>query len=341
MITPGSQNPSPSPELFFRTANAYQQTAVLKAAVELGIFTSMARGKRTAAELAKECQTSERGTRILCDYLCVLGFLTKEEHHYSLTPDSATFLNRNSPAYMGDTLEFLLSPHLTQSFSDVASLVRNGGNLQPDKAALAPERPAWVTFARAMMPMMAMPAQLMAQLINGNSTQPMKVLDIAAGHGMFGIAFAKLNPNTQIVAQDWPNVLEVAQENARAAGVSDRFKTIPGSAFDVDFGGGYDVVLLTNFLHHFDPPTCEQLLKKVHASLAHGGRAVTLDFIPNPDRISPPIPATFALMMLGETPSGDTYTFIEFERMFAHAGFKSNEFRPLPPSPQQVIISYK
>ncbi len=335
------QGHPPSAELFFRTANAHQQTAALKGAVELDIFTIIGQGKQTAAEIAQECQASERGVRILCDYLCVLGFLSKEGQCYGLTPDSAVFLDRHSPAYMGGTLDFLLSPHLTEGFTDVAALVRHGGSLRPDGASLAPEHPMWVLFARAMMPMMAMPAQLIAQLVNGDSTAPMKVLDIAPGHGLFGIAFARINPNAHIVAQDWPNVLEVARENAQAAGVSDRYNLLPGNAFDVDFGGGYDVMLLTNFLHHFDTPTCEQLLKKVHAALADGGRAVTLEFIPNEDRITPPIPATFAMMMLGTTPSGDTYTFAELERMFAHAGFSRSEFHPLPPSPLQVVISYK
>lgn len=338
------QNPQghpPSAELFFRTANAYQQAAALKGAVELDIFTKIGQAKQTAAEIAQQCHASERGVRILCDYLCVLGFLTKEGQHYGLTPDSAVFLDRHSLAYMGGTLDFLLSPHLMDSFTDVAALVRHGGTLRPDGASLAPEHPMWVTFARAMMPMMAMPAQLMARLVNGNSPTPMKVLDIAAGHGLFGIAFAQINPNAQIVAQDWPNVLEVAKENAQATGVSDRYSLLPGSAFDIDFGGGYDMALLTNFLHHFDPSACEQLLKKVHAALADGGRAVTLEFIPNEDRISPPVPATFSMTMLGTTPSGDTYTFPEFERMFAHAGFSRSEFHPLPPSPQQLVISYK
>lgn len=123
--------------------------------------------------------------------------------------------------------------------------------------------------------------------------------------------------------------------------MSDRYNTIPGDAFDINFGSDYDVALLTNFLHHFDPQTCEKLLKKVHAALADGGRAVTLEFILNPDRISPPVPATFAMMMLGTTPCGDAYTFEELERMFANAGFKRSEFRPLPPTPQQLVISYK
>lgn len=334
------QGHPPSPELFFRTANAHQQTAALKGAVELDIFTIIGQGKQTAAEIAQACNATERGVRILCDYLCVLGFLTKEGPRYSLTSDSAVFLDRQSPAYWGGTLNFLLSVHVTEGFSDVAALVRHGGSLRPG-ASVAPEHPMWVTFARAMTPMMAMPSQMMAQLVSGDSTAPMKVLDIAAGHGLFGIAFANINPNAQIVAQDWANVLEVARENAQAAGVSERYSLLPGSAFDVEFGSGYDVVLLPNFLHHFDHATCEQLLKKVRAALADGGRAVTLEFIPNEDRISPPIPATFALMMLGTTPSGDAYTFAELERMFAHAGFSRSELHPLPPSPQQVVISYK
>lgn len=342
--SPPHQTPpghAPSPELFFRTANAHQQTAALKGAVELDLFTIIGQGQQTAAAIAQACQASERGVRILCDYLCVLGFLTKAGQCYGLTPDSAVFLDRHSPAYWGGTLDFLLSPHLTEGFTDVAALVRQGGSLRPEGPSLAPEHPMWVTFARAMMPMMALPAQLIAQLVNGDSTQPLKVLDIAAGHGLFGLALAQINPNAHIVAQDWPNVLQVAQENAQGAGVSDRYDLLPGNAFEVEFGGGYDVVLLTNFLHHFDPPTCTQLAQKVHAALADGGRAVTLEFIPTEDRISPPIPATFAMMMLGTTPSGDTYTFSELERMFAEAGFERSELHPLSASPQQVVISYK
>jgi 2-polyprenyl-3-methyl-5-hydroxy-6-metoxy-1,4-benzoquinol methylase len=189
--------------------------------------------------------------------------------------------------------------------------------------------------------MMAMPAQQLARLVGAASTEPVKVLDIAAGHGIFGIEIAKLNPRATIVAQDWPSVLEVAKENAQAAGVANRYRTVPGSAFEVDFGEGYDLVLLTNFLHHFDASTNEQLLRKVHAALKDGGRAVTLEFIPNPDRVSPPIPATFALMMLGTTPKGDAYTFPELERLFMNAGFGRNECHPVPDSPQCVVISYK
>src|SRR6266849_1711009 len=103
-----------------------------------------------------------------------------------------------------------------------------------------------------MAPMMAMPSQLLAKLADPNANQRLQILDIAAGHGLFGLAFAKRNPQAEVTALDWPNVLEVAKENAQAAGVADRFETRPGSAFDVDYGTRYDLILLTNFLHHFD-----------------------------------------------------------------------------------------
>jgi len=169
----------------------------------------------------------------------------------------------------------------------------------------------------------------------------LKILDIAAGHGLYGLAFATKNPQAEITALDWAAVVEVAKENAAKAGVADRYKTIPGSAFDVDFGTGYDLVLITNFLHHFDPPTNEILLRKVHASLADGGRAVTLEFVPNDDRVTPPEAATFSMMMLTSTPSGDAYTFAELEKMAANAGFSKSTVHPLPPSIQTVVISEK
>jgi ubiquinone/menaquinone biosynthesis C-methylase UbiE len=330
----------PTPALFFDTINAHQRTEAIKAAIELSLFTAIAAGNKSAKEIAEAAGASERGTRILCDYLVIIGFLTKHGDQYELTPDSATFLDQNSPAYMGTVIEFLLSPMLTDNFKDLAAVVRKGGSIS-DEGTIAPDHPVWVKFARAMAPMMALPSQLLAPLVDPGANQRLKILDIAAGHGLYGLAFAKRNPQAEVTALDWSNVLEVAKENAQAAGVSERYHTKVGSAFDVDYGSGYDVVLLTNFLHHFDPQTCEKLLRKVHGALADGGRAVTLEFIPNPDRVSPPQAAAFSLMMLGGTPAGDAYTFVELESMFRNAGFSHSEWRELPPTIQRVVISSK
>ena len=339
MSSPAAQQPSP--QLFFQSINAYQRTEALKAAIELEVFTAVGEGNTTVSELARRCETSERGMRILCDYLCIIGFLSKDGTIYSLTQDSAVFLDKRSPAYLGGATEFISSPTITEAFKNFADIVRKGGTTIPEGGTVAPENPVWVKFARAMAPMMAMPAQLLAKLADPAADRKLKILDIAAGHGLFGIAFATNNEQAEIVALDWPKVLEVAKENAARVGVSDRYSTIEGSAFDVEYGSGYDLVLLTNFLHHFDPPTCETLLRKVHASLGEGGRAVTLEFVANEDRISPPDAAAFSVMMLGTTPSGDAYTFSELQRMFANAGFARSELHELPPTIEQVVISQK
>ncbi len=331
----------PTPEIVFDTFNAYQKTAALKAAVELDIFTAIGEGNRAARTIAKRCKTSERGMRILCDYLVVNGFLTKDGSEYGLSPVSAAFLDRRSPMCLASIADFLTSHYLTDGFKDVAAAVRKGGTAISQEGSLAPDHPMWGVFARSMVPMMAPTAEVIAQLIHADSGENWKVLDIAAGHGLFGIAIAKHNPNSEIIALDWPQVLTVAQENARAAGVADRYRLLPGSAFDVDFGNGFDIVLLTNFLHHFDVSACEKLMRKVHQACKSGGRAVTLEFVPNEDRVSPPTPATFAMMMLGSTPAGDAYTFSEFDRMFKNAGFSRSEIHPLPTSPENVIVSYK
>ncbi len=334
-------SPQPSPALFFETINAYQRSEALRTAIELGLFTLVAAGRRTAAQIAEACQASPRGVRILADYLTVLGFLQKSDDRYELTPDSEVFLNRQSPAYLGGAIDFLLADDLRGTFRRLTEAVRRGGTASSDEGTVSHDNPIWVAFARAMAPMMQLPARLLAELVGGDPQQPLRVLDVAAGHGLFGIAVAERYPQAHITALDWPNVLAVAKENAQRAGVAGRHALLPGSGFTTDWGGPYGVVLLTNFLHHFDLATCQLLAAKAYAALAPGGRAFTLEFIPEPDRVSPPPAATFALVMLATTARGDAYTFAEYQQVFAQAGFVRSEFHALPPTQQQVVVSYK
>src|SRR5207247_1296378 len=159
------------PSAVFQALAAYQETEALRAAIEIDLFTALGAGAATAKEIAARCNASERGVRILADYLVVNGFLGKDGRRYALAPV----------------------------------------------------------------------AELLASLLDAAAGRPWKVLDIAAGHGLFGITLARYNPKAEIVAVDWKNVLAVAEENARAAGIADRFQTLPGSAFEVDYGSGYDL----------------------------------------------------------------------------------------------------
>jgi 2-polyprenyl-3-methyl-5-hydroxy-6-metoxy-1,4-benzoquinol methylase len=326
----------PTPERLFQAVNSFQITAAVKAAVDLDLFTAIHQGVATPADLANKLGSDARRVRILCDFLAVEGLLEKDDGRYSLPPDTQTFLTRTSPAYLGDTLQFMLHPEHMRQFTDLTAIVRDG--IRPDSSAVAPDNPLWVDFATHMAPLMFMPAEAIAQQLRADSHEPWKVLDIAAGHGLFGITLARHNPNAHIVAVDWPSVLQVARKNAQKAGVAQHYSEIPGSAFEVSLGAGYDIVLLTNFLHHFDTATNVQLLKRIHSSLKPGGRVVTLEFVPEEDRVSPPTAAKFAMVMLASTPSGDAYPYSAFQRMFRDAGFSGTELVRLH-GPESLVIA--
>jgi 2-polyprenyl-3-methyl-5-hydroxy-6-metoxy-1,4-benzoquinol methylase len=329
---------TPSPQVVFDMLGAYQRTAALKSAIELDVFTAIDEGATSPAAIAKRCNTSERGARILCDFLTIAGLLHKSDSSYQLVPESAAFLSKRSRAYMGTMARFLAMPELTRNFEKLTDAVIRGG-VAPEGNTVADENPIWIEFARAMVPMAVPAAQAIVDIVGAASAGSMRVLDIAAGHGIYGITVAERNPRAEVVAVDWAPVLTVAQEHARQRGVADRHRSIAGDAFKVDFGGGFDLALVTNFLHHFDAPTCTSFMKKVHGALKPGGRAVVLEFVPNPDRVTPPMAAGFSLTMLAGTPSGDAYTFAELRSCLESAGFKDATAHPLPPSPQTVIVA--
>jgi 2-polyprenyl-3-methyl-5-hydroxy-6-metoxy-1,4-benzoquinol methylase len=331
----------PSLPLVWDAFTGYQRTAALKAAIELDVFTHIGAGATEIEDLAKRCQAAPRGLRALLNYLAVEGFVTRDGTHYRLSPTAAAFLDRSSPAYLGSGITFIASQMITESFRHLTDAVRRGGTAIAGDGTLAAEHPVWVEFARAMAPLAGLSATLLGGLIEVEKAPAWKILDIAAGHGMFGITLARLNPRVQVTALDWKNVLAVADENARVAGIGDRFHKLEGSAFEVPFGNDYDVVLLPNFLHHFDPPTCEKILAKARAALAPNGRLVIVEFVPNEDRQGPADAVQFSLVMLASTPSGDAYTFSEYEQMMKRAGFARATLHALPPSPTSVIIAQR
>jgi hypothetical protein len=330
---------APTPVVVFENVQAFQRTFALKAAIELDVFRAVGQGPGDVASIARHAKASERGTRILCDYLVVAGLLEKVEGLYRHTPSSAAFLDPASPSCIASIVKFLTLPEVRHSYEHLADVVRNGRTALPGQGSVEPENPIWVEFAQSMAPMMAPMAGPLGNIVLQGRTGPMRVLDIACGHGLFGIEIAKQNPHAQVTGLDWAPVLRVALENAQKAGVHERYDMLPGSAFDVDFEGPYDVVLLTNFLHHFDVETCVGLLKKIHTAMKPDGCVATLEFVPNEDRVSPPMPAAFAMTMLTSTESGDAYPFSELSDMHRRAGFKTVSSHPVPMSPHTVVLA--
>ena len=338
MQEPKQGQAPPTPELIFDTLLAYQRSSALSTAIELDIFGAIGDGLGDAGEIAARSGASERGTRILCDFLVICGLLGKENGRYRHSPTSALFLDPKSPACLASIARFLYNPEFNAIACQLTQIVRDGRTTLPGEGTVEPDNPVWVAFAENMAPMMAPMAGPFGALVLEGLNGPVRVLDIAAGHGLFGIAVAKQNPQARITGQDWAAVLEVARRNAGKAGVADRYDSLPGSAFDVEYGGPFDAVLLTNFLHHFDPPTCVALLKKVRSALRPGGKAATLEFVPNEDRVSPPMAAAFSMTMLLSTAHGDAYTFAELSKMYKEAGFKSVTAQGLPMSPSTAVL---
>ena len=142
-----------------------------------------------------------------------------------------------------------------------------------------------------------------------------------------------------MTAVDWPNVREVTRENAEKAGLGDRHKYLAGSAFEIDFGRKYDIILLPNFLHHFSRETCVSFLGKLKEHLQDHGKIYTLEFVPDEDRLSPPFAAMFSLQMLRQTGEGDAYTVSDLNAMCEEAGLKVDAVVPVPGTPATVLVS--
>jgi 2-polyprenyl-3-methyl-5-hydroxy-6-metoxy-1,4-benzoquinol methylase len=329
----------PSPERFFETLQAYQRTAALRAAIELDLFTAISKGAHDVRSIAAACHASERGIRMLCDYMAIIGFVDKKAGTYELAPDAQMFLTKGSPAYLGGIVEFIASSEISSNFDRLADTVRRG-TVPETSNTVSTENPVWEKFARAMVPMMFPTAQEIANILEIPSGGRMRVLDIAAGHGIFGITLAQRNSNLEVVAVDWKNVVKVASENAAKMGVGAQHKTVAGDAFTVNWGTDYDIALITNFLHHFDAKTNVTFLRKVADSMNPGGRVVVLEFVPFDDRINPPMAASFVMNMLAGTPSGDAYTYAELSDMLIDAGWKDPKEHRLQ-GPETVIVANK
>jgi SAM-dependent methyltransferase len=317
---PSAGAPQPTPARIFDTLLfSHARADALKAALDLELFTAIAEGWRTAEPLAKRCQASERGICTLCDFLVVDGFLTKSS---------------GDPLYFGSVAQFIAARHNAEHSATILESVRTGRAVSD----ISDEVDKWVNFAQAMVPMVALVAGATAGILDVENAGPIRVLDVAAGHGEFGLAIARKNQHAHIVGLDFLEVVAVARRRAHEAGFGDRYATLEGSAFDLDLGGPYDIVLLPNFLHHFRAEKIERFLKKVAAAVKTGGRVATVEFVPNDDRVSPPAPAMFSMTMLTNA-DGDAYTLAELDGMLRRAGFAKSRAYLAPPTPRTIIVS--
>jgi 2-polyprenyl-3-methyl-5-hydroxy-6-metoxy-1,4-benzoquinol methylase len=316
---------------------AYQKTAALTAAVKLDIVTLIGGGVATSDALAEKTAASSRGMRILCDFLTVMGLLMKQDGAYSATEPARRYLDRSSPAWIGGSIEFFAAPEMVRLvLDDPVSYVRRGGS--EGLAHLAPDHPIWLRYAKAATPIARVTAKRAAAQLANRPRPIAAVLDVAAGHGFYGIELAKTYPDAVVTAVDWPSVLDLASANAKDAGVGERYRTVAGNAFEVGWGQDFDLVIMANILHYLSPEECAAILRKVKSSLSPRGQVCAIDFVPDEDRVSPPMQAMFAFLMLATSPGGDAHTLSDYDKIAKAAGFRGATARPLRPTPQSLIM---
>jgi ubiquinone/menaquinone biosynthesis C-methylase UbiE len=327
-----------SPEQLLQLSFSLAPASVLSAGVGLGVFSHIAAGNKNVAEIAQAAGASERGTQMLLDALVGLQLLGKNGEQYELTPMSAEFLVREKPNYIG---EMLRVDRTWQAWSNLTEIVRTGEPLQRVEAKDRAED-FFPMLVRGLHVINTQPARRAAETLGAGTTHKgLRVIDVACGSGIWGIAVAEADKDARVTAQDFPGLFETTRQFLKRHGVEDRYDFLPGDLKEVDFGENrYDLALLGNIVHSEGETSSRELFKHLHRALRPGGRIVIIDMIPNDERTGPPFALFFALNMLINTEKGGTYTLEEYTRWLNDAGFTRIETADIQ-SHSPLIIGYK
>ena len=329
-----------TPERIMQFAWGYVPPLILEAAIRHRIFDVLDSGPKTVSELQKETGASERGLSAIMNALVGLNFLAKDQQdRFSLTPESATFLVSTKPGFQGGLIRHC-SEHLIPKWLRLNEIVATG---RPVEAVNQQEEGSdfFQEFVNDIFPMSYPAAQTLARHLDLKSaSRPVHVLDLAAGSGVWGIALAQSADQVRVTAVDWSGVIPVTRRTVSGFGLADRFSFIEGDLLQVDFGGDYTIATLGHILHSEGRERSKTLLAKTFNALAPGRTIAIAEFLVNPDRRGPVNGLFFAVNMLVNTDTGDTYSFEEIGEWLRQAGFV-NARTVESPGPSPLILATK
>jgi ubiquinone/menaquinone biosynthesis C-methylase UbiE len=329
-----------TPERLMQFGFAYAPPLIIGAAVSNKVFDSLASGAKTVAQLSKDTGAPTRGLRAIMNALVGLELLKKDrQEKYSLTPESATFLLSDKPGTQAGFFATIL-PQLASRWLSLAEVVRNGRPV----LAVNQEEPGTEFFSQLVeniIPMSYPSAQALGDHLKvAKAKNEMRVLDLGAGSGIWGIAFTQKSPRVRVTAVDWAGMIPTTKRITQKFGVADRFNYIEGDLLDADFSNRYDVAILGHILHSEGEERSRQLLKKTFRALKSGGVIAIAEWLVNDDRTEPIPSLMFAVQMLVNTEKGDTFSFNEIKSWLEEAGFK--KVRKLEaPGPSPLILATK
>jgi 3-hydroxy-5-methyl-1-naphthoate 3-O-methyltransferase len=335
MSTTPSQAPV-TPERIMKLAWGYVPPLVLEAAVRQRVFDVLDSGPMDVQQVAAATGASVRGLTAIMDVLVGLDFLSKDDHGiYSLTPESAMFLVSTKPSFQGGMLRHT-SEHLLPKWLSLNDVVATG------KPAAAVNQEAggaefFQKFVSDLFPMGYPAAQVLARHLNlGTAT----VLDLAAGSGVWGIALAQSSEQVRVTAFDWPDVIPITKQTVARFGLSNRFSFIGGDLLQAEFGTDYNVATLGHILHSEGEERSRALLAKTYHALAPGGTIAIAEFLVDADRRGPVGGLFFAVNMVVNTDTGNTYSFDEISAWLSEAVFVNARLLEAP-GPSPLILATK
>jgi ubiquinone/menaquinone biosynthesis C-methylase UbiE len=329
-----------TPQRINQMAWSYAAPLIIEAAVKHRVFDVLDGAPKNVDEVAREVGASARGLRAIMNALVAFEFLAQDsQKRYSLTPESAAFLVSTKPSFQGGIYRHV-SSHLIAKWMQLDEIVRTG---KPAQAVNQQDTGAkfFQQFVEDIFPMSYGAAQVLADALKlPESRKPVRVLDIAAGSGVWGVALAQKSPQVKVTAVDWPDVLPVTKRIVAKHKLEDRFTYIAGDINQVDFGSSYDLATLGHILHSEGEPRSRKLLKKVFNALAPGGTIAIAEFLANDDHTGPPVAMIFAVNMLVNTEQGDTFSHNEIANWLRDVGF--GEIRSLEaPAPSPLVLATK
>jgi ubiquinone/menaquinone biosynthesis C-methylase UbiE len=312
----------------------YAAPLLMEAALAQGVFDLLDAGPKTVDEVAAASKASVRGLRAIMDALVGLRLLAKEPGGlYALTPESAAFLVSSKPGFLGGVLRHC-SNQLIPNWLSLNQVVREGKPARPVNGQTDGVE-FFKQFVEDIFPM-SYPAAtaLAANLKLEQEENPVSVLDLAAGSGVWGIALAQASPLVRVTAVDWPDVLSVTRKMTDRFGVTDRFTFTGGDLRDADFGSNHQIATLGHILHSEGEQRSRELLRKTAAALAPGGTIAIAEFLVDENRETSEMGLIFAVNMLVMTDEGSTYSFREIAEWLEATGFENPRAMDAPgPSP--------
>lgn len=326
-----------TPERLMQMVWGFAPPLMIEAAIRHRYFDVLDASSKSAEQVAQETGTSLRGARAILNGLVGFQLLTKERDQYAVTPESSAFLVTTKPSFQGGLFRHV-SRQLIGNWLNLTEVVETG---KPVRAVNQEGTGAefFQELVRDIFPLSYRAAQTLGEhLAVPQASGPIRVLDLAAGSGVWGIALAQQSSQVRVTAVDWQDVLPVTRQMAERFDVAGRFTFTGGDLLEADFGSDHQIATLGHILHSEGPEKSRRLLRKTFDALAPGGTIAIAEFTPNADRTGPPGALIFAVNMLVNTDDGDTYPFAEVSGWLKEAGFV-NARELDAPAPAPLILA--